>query len=290
MSPSEFELRAALRDGEGDGLDAGSLILHAEAVRRTRRVRVLTASASVIVVASLATSFALVHHTSHTTHTASGDAGAKAPANGTNLPVAAAPSAFGVQSNGAGASVDTAAGVGAGASLPDSLSRAIADGCPAGPPNIAQVLSPATADSIFTAPVTHLLVCGYRYPTSTSSAPSSGPVDEILTGSDAQAVATSLNKASSAPIPQCVGPAAPHTVFVLYGDYAGGKARPVVAVVDVCNEDARNGEAERYGWHPPAQLAALQRELDALALMSANPVAGPISPPPTPTENGSPAK
>ncbi len=58
MSPNEFQLRAALRDGEGEHLDPDTVVARARAVtraRRDRRVRYLSVAAVVAVVGGIGT-------------------------------------------------------------------------------------------------------------------------------------------------------------------------------------------------------------------------------------------
>src|SRR4051794_27062940 len=57
MAPSEFDLRAALRDGEGEGLNADRLMMIGEAYsdrRRQHRVRLLSAATVVAVISGVA--------------------------------------------------------------------------------------------------------------------------------------------------------------------------------------------------------------------------------------------
>ena len=54
MSPTEFELRAALRDGEGRGPDPDTIIRRANDLRRQRRTRIGGSLAAAAVVAGLA--------------------------------------------------------------------------------------------------------------------------------------------------------------------------------------------------------------------------------------------
>lgn len=54
MSPTESELRSALRSGEGDGVDADAVIAHARGVRHARRVRLGSIAGAVVVVAGIA--------------------------------------------------------------------------------------------------------------------------------------------------------------------------------------------------------------------------------------------
>ena len=58
MSPNEFQLRAALRDGEGDSIDPDTVIMRARAMnqaRHDRRIRYLSVAAVVAVVGGIGT-------------------------------------------------------------------------------------------------------------------------------------------------------------------------------------------------------------------------------------------
>lgn len=76
MGPNESQLRAALREGEGESPDAGSLIFHARQVRRERRRRAGSIATGVAVVGLVVGGFtALATNGSHEQGGASGGGG-----------------------------------------------------------------------------------------------------------------------------------------------------------------------------------------------------------------------
>ncbi|MDT4951126.1 MAG: hypothetical protein QOJ37_3721, partial [Pseudonocardiales bacterium] len=60
MSPTEFDLRAALRDGEGDGVDVDRVVAGGRARRTHRRSQLLSTAAVVAFVAAAGTGGALI--------------------------------------------------------------------------------------------------------------------------------------------------------------------------------------------------------------------------------------
>lgn len=258
MAPSEFELRAALHDGEGEGVNAGRVIARARAVRATRRTRWATAAASVAVVGALGTGIGALAH-----YGGSESAGSASSAGGAN----AADSAAGAE-----------AGAPAGAAAPQPVAPS-ADGakapshgltqggfgsemgmCPPEPPSVRvpEPGSPGTSGPLFTRRVTSVTVCGFRAKRAGGS-----PVFEkgvVLTTAPARQLADSLDAASSefheVPCP----PEQYATRLVVYARSGAHRAAPVL--VDLaCGVSLTNGAAARYDWTPPADLAA---KLDAL--------------------------
>ncbi|HVU91285.1 MAG TPA: hypothetical protein VHC23_03580, partial [Jatrophihabitans sp.] len=53
MSPSEKDLRAALRHGEGDGLDVGQIIQRGQQARARRRTQLLSGASAAVLVAGI---------------------------------------------------------------------------------------------------------------------------------------------------------------------------------------------------------------------------------------------
>ncbi|TAM91935.1 MAG: hypothetical protein EPN43_03340 [Jatrophihabitans sp.] len=226
MSPSEDELRAALREGQDGGLDADAVIRHAHTARRARRVRFATTAGAVIVVAGIGAGAAALAH-----HDGSGPAPAAQPPGRASV-ATPAPGHAGVP----------AAGV----------RSADPSQCPVRPERLMLPGGGGTGQfggdgPLFTATVNSLLACGYR---------GSGPVRAVqLTGDGAQSVADGLDAAVAvAPGgPRCSGPSAAGLVLRAPG-------QPDVVVTFSCAPDsnqATNGTAVRYDWHVPPSLLQL---------------------------------
>lgn len=236
MSPSESELRAALRHGEGEAVNAAAIIAHAEQLRRQRRVRLGSIAAAMVTVAVIGTGGALVW-TGHRF-------GPKLYAD--NTP--AAPAAG--QSPSASPSGSIASG---------PLNDAARIACPARPPRLMLPGggSPGqfgSSASLFSGPVEAVKVCGYSVLGTTSS-----PTQHtVLTGEHATELAASLDAASTRllPIP-CPVPADATTTLVVIGASRSGTAMAPVVVPLTCNGRVTNGTAVRYNWRPPATLAPL---------------------------------
>ena len=245
MSPSEFQLRAALHDGEGDGVDAGAVIARARAIRHTQRVRVASVAAAVVLLGGVGTGAGLLAgHSGHPTRTSAGSA-AKAPALNPVSSTEAAP-------------YEAAGGGNIGgpqASVPGPQ-------CPATLPLLAAPGGGGTGqfggtDQLLTQPVVSIQICGYGART-VSGALSFGTSVSVADGT-ARELAASLNNASTRPSAfACV--IQPARALAIYAMSAGG-ALPVVTVHLDCRGTATNGTAVRYGWRPPADLAAT---IDAL--------------------------
>ena len=82
MSPSESQLRAALREGEKGGIDAGVIIANAERYRRARRQRVTYAAVAVVVAAFVGVGGTLLAGSGSSDETAGGSAGTAAAGGG----------------------------------------------------------------------------------------------------------------------------------------------------------------------------------------------------------------
>ena len=227
MSPSEADLRAALRDGEDDGRpDVDGVITRARAHRRQRRTRVLSSAAAVVVVAAAAVGGAVVWGGSN-----GGSAGPQAGSS-----PSAPPSATRTNTRG---QVDAP-------HCPATFPR------PSAPPTGS---SPTAA--MFSAPVRTAVVCGYTEPT----APGSAPSMYVFVGDQATSLVDSIETASKQRLhvmcPDIV--AAQKRQLAIIGVTAGGTALPTVTTdvsIPNCNQPITNGTAVRYAWKPPASVAA----------------------------------
>ena len=244
MSPSEHQLRAALHHGEGDGVDAGAVIARARAVRHARRVRVASAAAAVIAVGAVGTGGVLL--AGHSGTDTRSIAGSNAKAGASNIQ-GTAPTPY------------TASGSRAGGDQPLAPSP-----CPATLPQLAAPGGGGTgqfggSDQIIAQQPASVLVCGYGAQTQTAAGALTLRQSITLTDGLAREFATSLNAASTKPRAlQCAH--LPARALAVYAASAGG-ALPVVTVRLDCLGTATNGTAVRYGWQPPADLAAT---IDAL--------------------------
>jgi hypothetical protein len=251
MSPTEFDLRAALRDGEGDEPNADQLILHGRARVAQRRTRILSAAAVVAVVTGLGGGIALLAHGSG--GESAGNAGGTA---------GGADSAFGAA---AGASAPAAAAPQAASSLAErGLSGTLQIPCPAALP---QYLLPGGggtgqfgADSpLFGKPVRAVVVCAYGPAAKATDRGAAHPARLELADGAATRLAASLDATPSAPAtgPHCPSsPAGPYRFAIIGLTADGARAGTVTAELTAsgCTGQVTNGTAVRYGWSPPADL------------------------------------
>lgn len=249
MSPSEAQLRAALHEGEGQGLDAGLLIAHASRVRRERRRRINQAAAATLAVGVLGAGFTLLvgggygdqagggTSASQRTTAAGSAAGGygpmqKSPRSTAHLRAAVPSPQFGA---GSAATVSCP-------SVPDRI------GLPAGvtPDEAAGPLVPADATAI--------RACGYPGGTRARAA--------LVQGRSATALAATVNSApitSRRVLRTCTKDAPSGTVELFAVDGAGRQAKPVVVTVACPEAVATNGLATRYLPVAPKLLTDLLR-------------------------------
>jgi hypothetical protein len=245
MSPSESQLRAALHDGEGAGVDPDAVISHAIGVRRDRRRRINAIAGGVAVVAVIGVGASVLSSSSNGRNggsSADSAAGGAASRNGT----AAAPRRP--------VSSATAAG---------GLGRApaVAGTCPTAPDHFALPGGGGSGqfgstDPLFPASVTSIRVCGYPL------LASAGTRTIVLSGAEAQSLASSIN-ASSTKAMKRLCPA--NTNFVggtleLYAvDGQGNAVDPVVVTLECVASQATNGTGVRYLVSLPDNLLSLLR-------------------------------
>jgi hypothetical protein len=240
MSPNEAQLRVALHEGEGDGVDADGILAHVAERRRHRRRLAGSVAGSVAVVAAVGVGAAVV-----------------AGGNGSNVSASGADSAAsGLTSAGSAAQPH---------SLPTSTSTqpfqvTVPPGfalpqCPSVPPNLPTVRSgqPGANGPLFARPIASLTVCGY-------SGARSAVQSTHVTGSTATDVANQLERASANGARDCPlhGLAAELAILPTASD---GTKLPTVVVIFSCtsehNTTATNGTAVRYGWAPPPWVLRL---------------------------------
>lgn len=252
MSPSESQLRAALRAGEGQPVDAELVIAHARTVRHNRRVRVGSIAAAVIAVAGIGTGIAALNGdgTSSPHDTAGGAiAGDKAAA-----PEATGPRGAPGTAGTAGAAGGSHGGDNGAASCPDEPIRLML-------PGGGGTGQFGGSGPLFAGPVDSIRACGY------AAASLGGRIEltgsTVLLGRDAADVATSLNAAAVTRSREtCPLPVGPVRELVLYPvASSGAELAPVVVTYNGCGPWATNGTAVRYDWTPPAATSALLNRL-----------------------------
>jgi hypothetical protein len=242
MSPTEFELRAALRAGEGDGVDADAVIGRAMSVRHARRVRVGSIAAAAIVVGAVSVGAVTLNGNGHSRMNAG---------SGTSLDRAGLDYA-------SSQSAGTSNGVGGGASAPTSGNvpkqelpvNPAAAACPASAP---QLVLPGgggsgqfgSGDPLFASAVAHIRVCGYASGNHTTAQ----GVSIDLSGSQAAALALEISSgsitSSAKPCPT-LAPGQRKAQLDLIASDTQGKAMDPVVVTVFCGNMATNGTAVRY--------------------------------------------
>jgi len=251
MSPTEHDLRAALRDGEGDGPDPFVVTAAGRRAAARRRSQLVNTAAAVVLIGGLGTAGTLLLPGSDNEH-ASGSkdfgAAAKAP-NALHTQNAAG------GASGGGANTDSSRGAAGGTPVVPPDVAAPANSCPATAPAIpAPARGTGSSGPLFRQTPAELVVCTY------AGAPSSaGPAELVLTGADAGAVLSSLDAAAPEP-PTGMCPhyrlAGERTVEIIGRSAAGTPVGSVIATLDrpACATVVTNGTVVRYGWAPPAQL------------------------------------
>ena len=278
MSPSEADLRAALRAGEGGDLDIERIVAGGRAVKAQRRVRMLTTAAVTVVVAGVGAGAVVLAQSS-----GSGGSGSRADGRTSGK--------FGSLSGTAPAVPGPSAtsGIGGhmapGLPLPspsglthDAARTARSAACPASLPDyqLPGGGSPGQfgADGpLFSRAVSSIVVCAYGTATSARTAPRS----VVLTGGAARTVAASLE---NAPRVKATGAcpfyrtADAQTLAIVGFASDGAPVGVVTAAVGVpaCSVQVTNGTALRYQWLPPAALRTALGRLDPVAGRSHGPV------------------
>lgn len=244
MSPSESQLRAALHEGEGQGLDAGLLIVHANRLRRERRRRINQVAGATLVVGVVGAGFGLLT-----------GGGSNDQAGG---------------SSGGSATVrqqaSRAAGVGGGAygsakvvpAPASSANYSVAGSCPSVPDHIALpegVTKDEASGPLLPRDAAAIHACGYPNGTRARTL--------VLRSAQASALAATLDAAPITPgraVRSCTNDEPTGTVELLAVDSAGRRAKPVVITVVCPNAVATNGVATRYLTVAPAVLRDLLRQ------------------------------
>ena len=244
MSPSEADLRAALRDGEGDGVDPYDIISNVRHARARRRSMLLSAAAAVVVAGTVAGVTALVHGT-----------GPGSPSSAT--------------ANGAATHGSMSGGGSTAASSRPAAEKPSRPGLGREPGmQIAPVCGPAGASpadrahsfgSLLAGPVDEFVVCAH----SIAAAPPTSVAHQVrITGQAAGLLAESIRNLTATSMP----PGCPQVMST--GNPAldivpitrAGKYLPTLTArigLPVCSTTVTNGRITRYDWHIPPRVAAL---------------------------------
>jgi len=214
MSPNEEQLRAALREGEGDRPNADLIIASARAARRSRRRVAAAIAASVAVVIAIGGGITALSLRSGNSPSSSAAAGRSQP-----LPTSAA-----------GAAPPAAR---PGAELPPAAPSALA--CPSTPPTIA--LPNTSTGRLLPDGITAIRICLYQVGT-----PKFAGTTE-LTGSAAEQLARRLED-SPLPTPTTACTADLGPTAVILASTARKNAPTVVGNLGGCGE-ITNGQAAR---------------------------------------------
>jgi hypothetical protein len=244
MTPTENDLRAALRDGEGDGLNVERIVTHGRE-RAQRRSRLVNAAAITVVVAGVGVGLTFL-----------GDSDKKNSA-GSGAAAGGSEHRSSVQYGRSGKNAPLAPGAGAASVIPSAQRSApsAAIGCPASLPRY--LLPPTATDtggSLFSGPAATVVVCAYGGDSAGQKA-----TRVVLKGEDAKALVDSLEQ-TSARRPSGMCPdyrRADEQSLALIGLDASGERVGLVTTTlgrPACAVDVRNGKIVRYGWQPPAAL------------------------------------
>jgi len=258
VSPSEEQLRRALREGESAGPDVDDVVTRAVAFRRARRTKIASTVAVVAVVAGVGTGVGVLGSGGGTDHRNSSLDSRPAERYG------GAPG-----SNSVGkASSDAADDAGGGAAAPVAAPTP----CPAALPRIA--FSPATSAALFATPVAELTVCGYLGTGAVvRDASTQQPLAHTYSGKQATTIATAANAAATKSTTVGCGAIAAstvHSLLLLAKDTTGTALPPVLVGVGACDKSLSNGSSTRYDWQEPSDLTPFVRELQAAASAQAS--------------------
>ena len=250
MSPSEFDLRAALHHGEGEPLDADRVVAAGRVQHARRRAKLRAGAAGAAVVVGVIGVGAAVFSSRNGSQHES--AGANRQASGVVVPDALS----GAPSSARSPKPNAAAG-----QAEPSAARAAnpAASCPNTAPRPAAPAAANPAAPLFPKPVASVLVCAY--------APAAKqPAALTLTGARAQELANSLDHAARAkPAGACPSYVlADQRQLTIIARSADGTAlAPVTTTLNApaCRVVVTHGAAVRYGWTPSAEVAAALRSI-----------------------------
>lgn len=237
MSPSEDDLRAALRHGEHEAakdLDVDGLVVAGRDRARQRRVRVLSGAAVVLVVAAAGTGGALLAQHGGARHQA------------TQNPASSSVTGTATDTNAAAGPTGTVA-------------------CPTTLPRVAPAggrINTGTSAKLFPQPISELVVCSYLPGGSAAGSPHS----VVLRGAQAAALRASLEDAAKVkPAVNCpmIVRANERLLAVIGVTSSGHRLPPVTTKINAvpCQVIVTNGATTRYDWSPPTTVAEVLARL-----------------------------
>jgi hypothetical protein len=248
MTPTEDQLRAALRRGEGEHLDVDGLLRHAAATRHARRVRMGAAAAAALAVAGIGIGSVV----------AFGDDGRQQPVAGSGSPARA------TDDRPSSALPTSTSAHGSPTSSPSTGPQHPSGACP---PVLPRVTVPGGESAavahgpLFAQPVAAVTVCAYFSATGDPVTAGGATVSVRLTGADATMLAASLERASTTRLEGGLCPdmiALSARTLAVFGVSTDGTAlRPVSIPIDrpySCNPPVTNGVAVRFNWVPDPVL------------------------------------
>jgi hypothetical protein len=252
VAPNEFQLRAALRQGEGESPDADGLISHAVGLRQQRRRRITAIAGSTVVVAVVALGITGIVDSGNSDSgggsvaTDTGGAAAlarpHAPAKAAAEPSQPPPSA-----------TTSEAGSPTGGVVANGIS------CPASPDRFAVPGGGGSGQfgstgPLFPSAVGALRLCGYP------GAGGRAPKTQTVVGAQARRIAAALESAPATPVAGACAPNADYlggTLEIYPVTPSGHRMRPVVVTLSCGASQATNGTALRYVTNLPSVFMKL---------------------------------
>jgi hypothetical protein len=249
VSPTESQLRAALQEGAGRGLDADAIIARAERYRRARRQRITNIAAAAAVVCVFVgggTWFAVSNSDNEQSGNASGGA-ALAPDEGHKAPRRQATARPAPRPAPSRPAPSPAASFG---------TSATAAACPTKARPISVPAAASTGTDLFPEQPSAITACGYVTDARVRHR-------AVLHGAVAQHVATTLDNGSTTPVGSdngCpVGSNRGRRILLFAVGTDGARAKPVQVTVRCANVVATNGQVARYLPNLPDALSPLVR-------------------------------
>lgn len=256
MSPSEADLRAALREGEGDGVDPYDIIFAARQQRAHRRTVLLSAAAAVIFVGGAAAGGAALINAGNPSTTGGGNGAGNA-----------------AQAAGRSAALPSIVRQGSHQLIPEhgTMNR------PAEPliplcltPQIRRTPTSGgtkTSGPLLVSPVQSFIICEYSV-TSLRNTRSAAPL--VVSGAAARSLVASLANTATTPVPPTCPLNKPEAGLALTMTPVAPDGRhltPLTAMITKpeCTTTVSNGTSIRYGWQVPPRIFKLLGQTTAAA-------------------------
>jgi hypothetical protein len=287
VSPTEFDLRAALHDGEGDRVDPDQVIAGGRRQQAQRRARLMSTAAVTVLVAAAGIGATVIWNHSGPNPSTSADGSNRYDHGANSEALNGAAGGPALRPSGPQASrLTRGATPKAAEQCPDSLPRYLLPG--GGSPGQFD-----TARPLFAKPVSSVVVCSYGTPAmALGPTPVSIPGRLVLDGAPAARLVTSLEQADTTRGTKFC-PAPSTTVereLAIVGVTAAGKALDSVTAnlsQPACDTVVTNGSALRYHWTPPPDLL---RQLLALTPSATSQSGSPPLVRPSGRNHGSPVQ